>query len=302
MKKILIGFDGSDESRDALALGDEFAKLEGAKLIVAVVFPFDPLPVQESTFAKAESTYFRERFNEVKEQLGHGFEIRLNSWVSPAKALSDLAEGEGIDLIVIGSTHRGTLGRVLPGSVGERLLHGAPCAVAVAPRGYARREHPDLQVIGVGFDGSAESSAALAEAKSLAQQLGARVRVIGAYWASYPNPPFGTLGYLEIIRRDMEGHLRKAEEVLGDTVDHELVLSEGPAAAVLADQGVELDLLLIGSRGYGPLRRTLLGGVSTEVMRTAPCPVLVVPRGAKSTREEPLRSSGVSDVVAGGVS
>ena len=41
-----------------------------------------------------------------------------------------------------------------------------------------------------------------------------------------------------------------------------------------------LDLLVIGSRGYGPVRRTLLGGVSAEVTRTSACPVLVVPRGA----------------------
>ena len=41
-----------------------------------------------------------------------------------------------------------------------------------------------------------------------------------------------------------------------------------------------LDLLVIGSRGYGPLGRTLLGGVSAEMMRTSPGPVLVVPRGA----------------------
>ena len=297
MKKILIGFDGSDASRDALALGEALTKREGAKLIVASVFPFDPLPVDAPTFKQAEADYFKQRFSEAQQLLGHGFESRPASWGSPAKVLNDLAEDEGIDLIVIGSTHRGTMGRVFPGSVGERLLHGAPCAVAVAPHGYAGREHPDIDVIGVGFDGTDESRAALNEAKALAQELGARVRVIGAFWASYPNPPFGAPpGYLEIVRKDMEGHLREAEDLLGEKIDHELALSEGPPAAVLADQGVELDLLVIGSRGYGPLRRTLLGGVSAEVMRTAPCPVLVIPRAAeaKPAHQEPSAAPGAA--------
>ena len=57
----------------------------------------------------------------------------------------------------------------------------------------------------------------------------------------------------------------------------EAVIEEGDPAAVLARNGVDLDLLVIGSRGYGPVRRTLLGGVSAEVVRTAPCPVSSCP-------------------------
>ena len=42
-----------------------------------------------------------------------------------------------------------------------------------------------------------------------------------------------------------------------------------------------MDLLVVGSRGYGPLRRVLLGSVSSELMHSAPCPVMVVPRTAE---------------------
>ena len=55
-------------------------------------------------------------------------------------------------------------------------------------------------------------------------------------------------------------------------------MRQGREATELALQGVDLDLLVVGSRGYGPLRRTLVGSVSDELVRTAPCPVLV-PRG-----------------------
>ena len=87
---------------------------------------------------------------------------------------------------------------------------------------------------------------------------------------------------MELLRNHFRKVLDEAKLKLGETDDVEAVLEEGDPAAVLAKHGVELDLLVIGSRGYGPLRRTLLGGVSAEVMRTAPCPVVVVPRVAKA--------------------
>jgi nucleotide-binding universal stress UspA family protein len=281
VKRILVGFDGSDESHDALRLGNAFAELEGAKLIVAAVFSFDPLPLQaNTTFAEAEAEYFKQRFDEAQSQLGHGFESRPVSWVSPAKALNDIAEGEQIDLIVIGSTHRGSVGRVFPGSVGERLLHGAPCAVAVAPRGFAQGQHVGIGLIGVAYDGTDEAKLALGEANRLSQQLDCQLRVITV--VSTQAPGLLRAPYMELLRDHFRKVLDEAKLKLGETDDVEAVLEEGDPAAVLAKHGVELDLLVIGSRGYGPLRRTLLGGVSAEVMRTAPCPVVVVPRVAKA--------------------
>ena len=57
-------------------------------------------------------------------------------------------------------------------------------------------------------------------------------------------------------------------------------LVEGPVVDALSDLTAEqTDLLVCGSRGYGPARRVLLGGVSSRVLRDARVPVLVVPRG-----------------------
>jgi nucleotide-binding universal stress UspA family protein len=55
---------------------------------------------------------------------------------------------------------------------------------------------------------------------------------------------------------------------------------EGGAAEALADTSADLDLLVVGSRGYGPLRAVLLGSVSTALVRSAQSPLVVVPRGA----------------------
>ena len=72
---------------------------------------------------------------------------------SIGKGLTELAEAEEAIAIAVGSTGRGPIGRTLIGSTADALLHGAPCAVAVAPRGYAEKEAGELHRIAVAYDG-----------------------------------------------------------------------------------------------------------------------------------------------------
>lgn len=277
-RTIVIGFDGSEESRDALELGGRLARLEGARVIVVACFAYSPTEVGEEAFESRLAEDSGPLFTEARRALeGVDLSTLALGTESPAEALHDVAEDERAEAIVLGSTHRGALGRIMPGSVGERLLDGAPCSVVVAPRGFARGEHFGLGVIGVAYDGSEESRIALGEGKRLATGLDAQLRLIRAVDPASPGDrPPGEGAADEGDRRRLE---RVAASIEGD-LDVDTAVVEGGAAAALADQGIELDLLVIGSRGHGPLRRTLLGGVSAEVMRTAPCPVWVTPRGA----------------------
>src|SRR5688500_1047482 len=71
--------------------------------------------------------------------------------VSPGSARRDLralAEEVGADLVVVGSSREGALGRVLPGDSATALLHDAPCAVVIVPTGFQAREQRFLRVIG----------------------------------------------------------------------------------------------------------------------------------------------------------
>jgi hypothetical protein len=79
------------------------------------------------------------------------------------------------------------------------------------------------------------------------------------------------------------------EEIKADSV--RLV---GDAADQLGERSESLDLMLAGSRGYGPLRSVLVGGVSGRLMHTVHCPVIIVPRGV----EEPLAMLFASQAVA----
>jgi nucleotide-binding universal stress UspA family protein len=292
--RVLVGYDGSEQGRDALSLGIAIADAEDAELLVASVYEpesvFDGgdryMPGVDERRARAkQEAEMAHRFAEVDTQLAGRPYRQSRLWGSPARELTVLAESADVDLIVVGSTHEGKLGRVLPGSVGERLLSGAPCAVAVPPRGFARRDHSGLGLVGVGFDGTEESKVAMAWAASLARQLHTRLRLIAAVPEFTPMVPLPgqptSAQYQDFARRHFG---RLFDTALGEIrdVEGESVVIDGDPAQVLADQGVELDLLVVGSRGYGPLRRVLLGGVSGRVIELAPCPVIVVPRGAKN--------------------
>src|SRR5215203_6701297 len=106
--------------------------------------------------------------------------VHVEKW-SPWDALQALAEKGEADLIVLGSTHHAAFGSVAPGSVAEQLLHGARCRLVIAPKGYAQEDHSQdrLRVVAVGYDGMAESQAALEEAATLARKFGASMKVIG---------------------------------------------------------------------------------------------------------------------------
>lgn len=290
MMNIVIGIDGSEGSEDALQLGKALGRAEGAELVVAAALPYDPLPIEVEAYDRALAEHFEQLFAQVESQLADvEFVRRELRDSSPAHALTELADAEGADMIVLGSTHRGKLGRVYPGSVGERLLNGAPCAVAIAPRGFARREHYGLGTIGVAYDGTEESQLALAEAERLAGQLEASLRLIAVVPPVQMTPSrigHTAVGYTDVLRRYFRDVLDVGASKLRHGTAVETVLDEGDPAAALAAQGVELDLLVIGSRGYGPLCRVLLGGVTAEVMRTAPCPVIVVPRASAPRTDE----------------
>ena len=91
--------------------------------------------------------------------------------ISAPRALDRLAESQHAELIVVGAAHTGHLGRIFPGSTAERLLHGAPCPVAVVPEGYRPPPAERPAQIGVAYDGSEESVAAVNGATRIARAL-----------------------------------------------------------------------------------------------------------------------------------
>jgi len=274
---LLVGFDGSDGGRDALELARALAPAEARVLVVAVI-PYGPLPVDFSALEEGAAREAEPLFEEAREHLdGLEVECRAFGGGSAAQVITDIAEAEEIEMIVVGSPHRGAIGRALIGSVAESLLHGAPCAVVVSPRGYAAKRHDPFRHIAVAYDGTPESKAALGRAEALATLTGAGIEILTVVAPPMAMP--GMIGYVPVDPPDPDRIVTEAIH----SVDGGLTASgrrlDGPPARTLAEACEDgTDLLVAGSRGYGPVTRVLLGSVSTQLIHLAPSPVLVVPR------------------------
>ncbi len=286
---IIAAIDASEESRDAIQLAGELSEGIGTDVEAVAVLDYGPLGTDLEPYEVMLRDEYKRIFHQASEQqpaLRYA-EHRLTG-PSPPRIISELAEELSAQLVVIGSTHRGQIGRVLTGSVADRLLSGGSTPVAVAPRGYASAEHR-IERIGVGFDGRAEAKAALGFAAGLAAALPASISL----FAVLAPPPVwsaetitGPLGFQDAVRKDLELALDDGSESI-EEIETETALLEGDPASRLAEQSERLDLLVVGSRGYGPLGRTLLGDVASPLTRTAGCPVIVVPRVRHHPDAEP---------------
>ncbi len=277
--RILVGYDGSDGGRDALELARVLAEATDASVLLVAVIPYGPLPIPYEMLGEEEAERAQPLFDEARERLGElEIETRAFGGGTPAGVINDLAEREEVETIVIGSPHRGPAGRVLLGSVADGLLHGAPCETVTAPRGYAAEEHGPFRTIAVAYDDTPEAKAALARAEALALACRATIAVFTV--SAPPAVVPGATGYAPAIPPEAGAIVTRTVKA----VDERLaatgrVLAGTPGAAIAeACEEVGADLLVAGSRGYGPLLRVLLGSVSTQLMHRAPCPVLVVPR------------------------
>lgn len=281
-RKILVGYDDTDQAKDALALGKQLADATGADLVVAGVFQWDPVwHAADSRFRDADAEFERQ----VKDAArAVGAEPDTVPSSSPAHGLHELAEQIGADLILVGSARHGRVGQTLAGSTGLSLLHGSPCAVGIAPRGYRERAENGITAIAVGFDGSEESGEALATACRLASETGAKLKLV----AVAVTPPIGTgkggagswHALVEAIQDETRERLAEARSSVPDDIDAEASLISGdPVDALKNVAEAPGTLMVVGSRGYGPLRRVLLGSVSTQLVRSVPTPLIVTPRG-----------------------
>ncbi len=193
---------------------------------------------------------------------------------SAPRGLHEVMEAAGPGVIAVLGSHdaRGSR-RTAPGSTAERLLTGAPGPVVLVPWDYEEFAAPAIRRIAVAFIDTPDGRAALSGARALAAELGARLTIVGVMPAT-AGPGLGEpRRYAEGVRDDFAGSIRAA------SAGEDVRLLEPPVVDALADLlPDEFDLLVCGSRGYGPARRVLLGGVSARVLRRARIPVMVVPR------------------------
>ena len=274
--RILVGYDGTANGLDALRLAAELAGPGATEVVVAAVYD----PAVETVDMVEDRT--REGRALLPRRVGADAAYAA---AAPAVGLRELAAAEDADLLVVGATHRSTFVRATVGGVGEHLLHGAPCPVAVAPAGYAQDPVDDIGVIAVAFDGSRESEDALELATALAHDAQARIRLIGVVEPL----PLVTGGFaaaanyaeLEAEARDaLRAKLEDAADRLPVKLAPEVALGSGRAAEQIIERLGSASVLVTGSRGHGALRRVLVGSVAASLAHSAPVPLIIAPRGA----------------------
>lgn len=279
--RIVVGYASDEAGRDAVTLAATMATLLGSEL--TVVFPYQPL--LSTATAEVVEQRVRAEVGELTAAIDLPGEPTYHwtpsSW--PIHGLHELAEYEAAQLIVYGAA-RERLADRLHVSLMERLVHGAPCAVAIAPPGYAEREERPLRRVGVGFSSSEEGIEVLHVACAFAELTGGSLDVIAGAGLE---PALASYAYSSVSLPEVEREIFEQTEAtlarvtadLDGSVPIERETISGDPVEVLVERSRELDILMLGSRDYGPLRHALLGSVSADVMRRASCPVLTLPRG-----------------------
>jgi nucleotide-binding universal stress UspA family protein len=285
MTTIIVGVDDSPRSEDAVALAGVLARAGAADVLAVCTFPYDDRP--EAHFNLAMRPLLQELADETLDRLceplsddAHVRRLAVAD-LSPARALQRVALEAHAALIVVGSSHAGLLGRLHPGSTAERLLRGSPCPVALAPQGHRLRPQA-VNRVSVGYDGTPEATRALAAAALVAPALGASLRVIRVFTPDWTVSSASLAGDMRVAPAAEEAardELERAVAVLPKAVRAEAVFLHGDPAAELAGESAVADLMVVGSRGYGPRRAVLLGGVSGRVAYSAACPLLILPHG-----------------------
>jgi nucleotide-binding universal stress UspA family protein len=281
-KNVLIGVDGKDHGRDAIALARRLSD-PGAKLTLVHVHPGEHNRLHAIKTSKLEKESASSTALLEAERSHTGIDADILSVVaeSPGAGLHQHADEAGADLIVVGSTSRSALGRVTLGDDTRAALNGSPCAVAIAARGYSGDTGP-IATVGVGYNESHEAEYALQVARTIAEPTGASVSLLEVIAI----PSYSYAGMLAPVGEGIDVMLEDANKRIQEIPDTLGRVVFGLTGEELAAFGENVDILVVGSRSYGPLRRLVVGSTSEYLERHARCSLLVLPRSAVPAEQD----------------
>jgi nucleotide-binding universal stress UspA family protein len=287
--RILLALDGSDDARTAAESLGEFPVPEPTTLLIVsvVTLPHAALDIpQVRAFNEALRRDARRIVDDARAWLAPRFGD-AEGWVLEGDARAEIvaaAERWNPDLIVVGARGLSAFKGFLLGSISTAVVRQATCPVLVVKRVIA-----PLRSVVLAVDGSANSLAAARFVAGLPLDRVSHVRLLGV--VEPPRYPLSTtempsaplMGALEVEVRRRQDQLRDVLAGLEATIH-----GKGPvvdSAAVLGSPGREIlaaanepgvDLVVVGARGLGPMKRLVLGSVSERILHHAPCSVLIV--------------------------
>ena len=260
----------------ALALADRF----GAKLYAAHVIPQEAYafahPDAVERFLKEARDYASCKMNQITASVQHQdrrCEILLGEGVA-AEVITGFAEAYAADLLVVGTSSRGGLGKLFIGSVAEQIIREAPCPVLTVGPHVVREPSAGIHNIVYATDFSPGSMRAAELALSLAHEYQAHLTLIHVVEGILRESPHLAIQMTKRRLRD----LLPAEPEL--PYGPEVVVEIGPVAERILGRATDLsaDLIVMGARGAGAFAETLshFGSIVHKVVSLANCPVLTV--------------------------
>lgn len=297
LHSIVVATDASPDAHIALVSATDLARRSGAQLHLVNAYNLPAAVSAHSGYLgadepmdpfEADARAILEKEQVRVESLG-GRVAGLHTGRGPTfDVIERVADEVNADLVVVGSRDVGGLHRLLAGSVSTSVLHATHRPVLIVRGGD--ESWPPARLI-VGVDRSRESKRAALIAASIGRLYAdAVVELIEVL----PDPLALTAHYfnldseLTVEHEHLEALAESLEHVSGRSVSAATAFG-APADALLAraDDQTGPNLLVVGTRGLGGMRRLLLGSVSTKVLHAGHTPVLVVPAdghgGAKGT-------------------
>jgi nucleotide-binding universal stress UspA family protein len=289
---IIAGFSSSRQGSAPLNLAAQLARTTGDKVIAAAVVE-RTLPAGidaiEDEYRAYLATQAAASLDRVAGQLPGDLDlsVTIHHSTSIPNGLMELAHQHGAELVVVGSSSSGLLGRVALGSVTDRLVHTSRVPVAIAPRGYPSSPAP-IERLTAAYGGEADAVRLIATSAELAKQWRVQLRI-----ASFTVRPFTMFG--GSIERSAEELVvqqwtRRTMDAAAKQLDQARATVSDPGVDVVIGTGTDWqeavddiawesgDMLLLGSGAAGPLAQVFLGTAAAKILRHAPVPVMIVPR------------------------
>jgi nucleotide-binding universal stress UspA family protein len=265
--RVLVGIDAETHGRDAVALALALLRA-GAELTIAHVRPGTGVwtqPVRDRNDCAREA-------DRLLASVPDEAALPMGRWPAPASGvaagLSMIADAMECDLLVVGATTRSRLIRKLFSDPTAETLRSAACVTAVAPHGYADQVH-EFGLVGVAYDGSTASDAALSLGRRLAAETGASVSVLDVVARAGSVGPMALRFQRAAVELEAASHRVYPETVTAN-------IAFGAPVQELSALSRKVDILVAGA----PCSLALTGrwhpSTAVELSAVASCPLLVL--------------------------
>jgi nucleotide-binding universal stress UspA family protein len=279
---IVVGVDGSAPSDAAVVWAAHEAAMRNVPLTLVHMFktfvptfPQIPMPNGVGMWQEDDGRKVLEQSVKIAgDAVPKDRKISITSEVKASPPVPTLVEmSEEAEMIVVGSSGRGAVERVVLGSVSSAVVRHAKCPVAVVREDALHTPHSDRVPVLVGIDCSPASELALAIAFDEASRRGVELTALHA-WSDAAVYQLPWVEWAEEAERSLAEYLGGWQERYPDVKVRRVVALDHPGRALI-EESESAQLVVVGSHGRGGVARMVLGSVSNAVVHSAHTPVIV---------------------------